>query len=94
MLCSLIALGDSHGNVSYFHSVVESIVTNETNIDAILHAGDIFSENAYDDDSLNEIRRLESEFDVFVARGNHDSMTTSENFCSMSLFVITFLSSS
>lgn len=74
-ICTLIALGDSHGNIANFRKVVDYIVQEESQQSVLVHSGDIFSEDGHDHEAVAEINRLSTHFiNSFITRGNHDPL--------------------
>lgn len=75
-LLVLLAIGDSHGRVDTFRSVVSAMLREEQ-IDATLFAGDLTSLDEEIPDMMNEINRLKHRAPLIATRGNHDTL---ENF--------------
>lgn len=75
-MCTLIALGDSHGNINNFRKVVNAIISNENQQSILVHTGDIFDENNNNEyEILFEINRLFNHFiNHFITIGNHDDI--------------------
>lgn len=78
-ICTLIALGDSHGNISNFRRVVDHIIREENQQSILIHSGDIFSEDGHDHEAIFEMSRLSEHFiSSFITRGNHDELSMFE----------------
>jgi len=73
LVCLIVALADSHGNINTFEHLVDYVIEHEDSSSVVLHAGDIFDDGYNNGDSVAQIIRLKENFrDLIVARGNHD----------------------